>query len=237
MSIASEITRLQGVKSDILQAISDKGVTVPAGSALADCPNLISGIPTSDVNKLSILSLTDNIVNGMVTNTSSNQGVFLIPQIDYDSYGVWERNFRFIINAFNQYDNRAYPGEFFTGNISIANPFGTSYSPVACAIGTSAGDIELIQGMTFQVGDEIEENIVVDNTNDVLQWKVIRNGVEVVNRTYNNIVISVGSRRFYVFGLRFTSPTPPAPGYNSKCTFVFDRSYIKGDGDVLWGFT
>lgn len=44
MSIASEITRLQGVKSDILQAISDKGVTVPAGSALDDCPGLIASI-------------------------------------------------------------------------------------------------------------------------------------------------------------------------------------------------
>ena len=44
MSIASEISRLQGVKSDILQAISDKGVTVPAGSTLADCPSLIASI-------------------------------------------------------------------------------------------------------------------------------------------------------------------------------------------------
>lgn len=44
MSIASEITRLQGVKSDILQAIADKGVTVPAGSALDDCPGLIGDI-------------------------------------------------------------------------------------------------------------------------------------------------------------------------------------------------
>ena len=44
MSIASEITRLQGVKSDILQSISDKGVTVPVGSALDDCPGLIASI-------------------------------------------------------------------------------------------------------------------------------------------------------------------------------------------------
>lgn len=44
MSIASEITRLQGVKSNILNAIADKGVTVPANSALADCPNLINSI-------------------------------------------------------------------------------------------------------------------------------------------------------------------------------------------------
>ncbi|WP_295055260.1 FISUMP domain-containing protein [uncultured Fibrobacter sp.] len=44
MSIASEITRLQGVKSDILQAISDKGVEVPSGSKLDDCPDLIASI-------------------------------------------------------------------------------------------------------------------------------------------------------------------------------------------------
>lgn len=44
MSIASEITRLQGVKSDILTAIADKGVTVPAGSMLDDCPDLIASI-------------------------------------------------------------------------------------------------------------------------------------------------------------------------------------------------
>lgn len=45
MSIASEITRLQGVKSDILTAIADKGVTVPADSMLDDCPALIASIP------------------------------------------------------------------------------------------------------------------------------------------------------------------------------------------------
>lgn len=44
MSIASEITRLQGVKADILRAISDKGVEVPVGSALGDCPALIASI-------------------------------------------------------------------------------------------------------------------------------------------------------------------------------------------------
>lgn len=46
MSIASEITRLYGVRNDILHAIGEKGVTVPAGSALDDCPELIGMIPT-----------------------------------------------------------------------------------------------------------------------------------------------------------------------------------------------
>lgn len=44
MSIESEITRLQSVKSNILHAIADKGVEVPSGSMLADCPGLIASI-------------------------------------------------------------------------------------------------------------------------------------------------------------------------------------------------
>lgn len=44
MSIQSEITRLQGVKSDILATIEAKDVIVPPGAALADCPALIASI-------------------------------------------------------------------------------------------------------------------------------------------------------------------------------------------------
>lgn len=44
MSIESEITRLQSVKSNILHAIADKGVEVPSGSKLDACPGLIASI-------------------------------------------------------------------------------------------------------------------------------------------------------------------------------------------------
>ena len=44
MSIASEITRLYGVRSDIFTAITNKGVTVPSGSQLDDAPDLIDSI-------------------------------------------------------------------------------------------------------------------------------------------------------------------------------------------------
>lgn len=44
MSIASEISRLYGVRSDIFDAIEAKGVTVPGGSKLDDCPSLIAAI-------------------------------------------------------------------------------------------------------------------------------------------------------------------------------------------------
>ena len=57
MSIASEITRLQGVKSNILHAIADKGVEVPSGSVLSDCPGLIASISGGGSFE------SDNIVN------------------------------------------------------------------------------------------------------------------------------------------------------------------------------
>lgn len=44
MSIADQITRLQGVKTDILTSIGNKGVDVPSGAMLDDCPLLIDAI-------------------------------------------------------------------------------------------------------------------------------------------------------------------------------------------------
>ena len=51
MSIQSEIERLQRIKEEIKEAIADKGVTVPAGSMLGDCPNLISSISSGGIIK------------------------------------------------------------------------------------------------------------------------------------------------------------------------------------------
>ena len=46
MSIASEIQRLSGVRSDIFTSITNKGVTVPATATLSSCPTLIDSITT-----------------------------------------------------------------------------------------------------------------------------------------------------------------------------------------------
>ena len=51
MSIASEISRLQGVKSNILTAIADKGVAVPSGAMLDDCPELIRSISGGGIHQ------------------------------------------------------------------------------------------------------------------------------------------------------------------------------------------
>ena len=44
MSVATEITRLNGAKADIIQAITDKGVTVPSSAKLDDMALLIASI-------------------------------------------------------------------------------------------------------------------------------------------------------------------------------------------------
>lgn len=67
MSIASEITRLQGVKADILQSIADKGVTVPAGSALDDCPGLIANIGGGYGFETVFLTYFANVANNIDT--------------------------------------------------------------------------------------------------------------------------------------------------------------------------
>lgn len=93
MSIASEITRLQGVKSDILQAISDKGVVVPVGSALDDCPGLIAAIEQGDdvelppgYTQVSGVRCTDN-------SPSGSSGQILTTSVDYPG-AVFEIDFR-----------------------------------------------------------------------------------------------------------------------------------------------
>lgn len=107
MSIASEITRLQGVKGNILQAIADKGVEVPLGSMLADCPDLISSISGGGgggvgTPYLKNILLTDGVKvvdeNGYIGGdfsavyypnpTYSNNFAVVIPGADYSSMGL-----------------------------------------------------------------------------------------------------------------------------------------------------
>lgn len=82
MSIASEITRLQGVKSDILQAIANKGVTVPAGSALDDCPALIASISVGNT------LFREQIKDNLYTYVKIGNRYFTIDNLKEDFPGV-----------------------------------------------------------------------------------------------------------------------------------------------------
>ena len=45
MSVSSEVARLRSAKSDLVSAIEEKGVAVPAGATLDELPALVRQIP------------------------------------------------------------------------------------------------------------------------------------------------------------------------------------------------
>lgn len=68
MSIASEISRLQGAKADIKTAIEGKGVTVPSAAKISAYPLLINAIPSGGGSTL----ITKNISANGTYNASSD---------------------------------------------------------------------------------------------------------------------------------------------------------------------
>lgn len=59
MSVASEITRLYGVRDNIFTSITNKGVTVPSNSKLADVPTLVGSIPAGGTANAFTLDYTN----------------------------------------------------------------------------------------------------------------------------------------------------------------------------------
>lgn len=105
MSIASEITRLQGVKSNILDAIAAKGVSVPSGAKLADCPGLIASIsggggggvpylknimPTTGVKVVDENGYIGGDFFGVYYSSTNyyNNFAVVIPGADYSNMGI-----------------------------------------------------------------------------------------------------------------------------------------------------
>lgn len=99
MSVGSEITRLYGVRSDIFSAIEAKGVTVPSGSQLDDCPALIAQIntisplpPIASANTLRIRytwGFTPSAHGGTLTQVSSDFNIWDWTRNNYSWNSSW----------------------------------------------------------------------------------------------------------------------------------------------------
>ena len=123
MSIASEIARLQGVKSDILQAISDKGVEVPSGSKLDDCPDLIASISGGGGGGVPYLK-----------NIMPTTGVKVVDESGYiggDFLGVY------------------YPGKNYYNNFAVVVP-GADYSSMGLGSVTFVDTTTTIGGRVYR---------------------------------------------------------------------------------------
>lgn len=101
MSIASEITRLQGAKADIKSAIEAKGVTVPSNAKLDDYDTYIDEIETgggtaetlADVNKVldGFYDYLNDLPSSYETITSDNV-VLYTPSQDFTTYYITKNN-------------------------------------------------------------------------------------------------------------------------------------------------
>ena len=146
MSIASEITRLQGVKSDILRAISDKGVEVPSGSMLDDCPDLIASISGGGVPYLKNIMPTTGVKvvdeNGYIggdflgvyypsTNYYNNFAV-VVPGADYSNMGIGSVTF---VDTTATIGGRVYRTVTIGGSTWLAENMDYKFS--GCGIGVS----------------------------------------------------------------------------------------------------
>lgn len=75
MSIRSEITRIENAKSDIAEAIADKGVTVPSGTTLDGMAALISDIETGSDPVLQTKTVTPTTSKQTITADSGYDGL------------------------------------------------------------------------------------------------------------------------------------------------------------------
>lgn len=123
MSIVSEITRLQGVKADILTAIGNKGVVVPVGSDLAACPTLIA-----DISSAAALTLT--LVNIM----PENDGIYVVDDNGYIG---------------GKFLNPYYPNQVYYNNFAI-KASGADFSSVGLGQVTFVNTLETIGGRLYR---------------------------------------------------------------------------------------
>lgn len=104
MSIASEISRLSGVREDIFTSITNKGVTVPATATFSSCPALIDSItgggggsPTSLINSTFTAS---GFLSGYRPFTATQKEIPVYDYITYEGIKPSHQNQNFTLDGY-----------------------------------------------------------------------------------------------------------------------------------------
>lgn len=110
MSIASEITRISGNVADALSAISDKGVTVPAGSTSDDLADLIDQIVSASSVKNTQVYAGRQYITG-TANVATNLSVTVTKTGTYNiSWVAWRSSASLSRYSTQLYKNRTAVG-------------------------------------------------------------------------------------------------------------------------------
>ena len=118
MSIASKLQELDAAKDDIFDAIEAKGVTVPAGSGLADVPALIGSIPTGGGGGGDLPEGYTEVYVINNTNGTTASPVLLVFYCDATTHDYIECQFLFTRTD----TNFSYPVKFCDSN-NFGGPF------------------------------------------------------------------------------------------------------------------
>lgn len=97
MSIASEITRLNGAKADIIQAITDKGVTVPSSAKLDDMALLIASITGGGGDTLRVARI-DSVRGNFIVDDNGYIGLRLNDYFPHDG-GTFLDNYAVVVSG------------------------------------------------------------------------------------------------------------------------------------------
>ena len=156
MSIASEITRLSGVRSDIFTSITNKGVAVPATATLSSCPDLIDSITTGG-------GVPNCIVNSAYTAqaTGTTTIPFTATQIATVVYAPSALNLPFSSNYFGEGEGG--------WNLTKRQIIELSSYPVSATILADAWDSEWDWHRTLKKGS------VDDEIDNIGKWKKYEN--------------------------------------------------------------
>ena len=98
MSVASEITRLNGAKADIIQAITDKGVTVPSSAKLDDMALLIASITGGGGGDTLRVARIDSVRGNFIVDDNGYIGLRLNDYFPHDG-GTFLDNYAVVVSG------------------------------------------------------------------------------------------------------------------------------------------
>ena len=195
MSIATEITRLQGAKADLKTAIEAKGVTVPSSAKIDEYDTYVSQIPSGGGDSELVVTLSGsnidrNLLKSPIPSVSTMSKVVIGKKIYM--FGYLDTNNQ---NVVCKYD---YETNQFT---TLSATFEDNYYLGGHTIGTIVNntDIYLVGGLLSGGNAASNKIYKFDTTNDTLT----RIGLIDANTANPNLVIYNGY--LYIIGGRTTT--------------------------------
>lgn len=170
-TVAEEITRISGCREDIKTAIAAKGVTVPTGAKLADCPALIASItggggPSEPTAMVNTGFTATGYKSAYVPFTAEQIPVTATEEVDIPigTYQTAAQGERFSVSFDSSY---------------FVDPGASGFEYIKIGFNNDVSRIRTLQfGPTDSYGDDFYPIPVFDNTSILIDWSALCNKFE-----------------------------------------------------------